>query len=122
VNGLEGRRILVVEDEAVVAAMIQDMLEDLGAQVIGPATSLGRGLALAGAESPDAAVLDVNLRGERIDPVAAVLRDRGVPLVFASGYGESGISAGPREAVLEKPFKLDDLRDALLRVLASPAR
>ena len=71
---LAGKRILVVEDEAVIAAMIEDMLVELGATVIGPAATISNGLTLAGAGNIDAAVLDVNVRGERIEPVASLLR------------------------------------------------
>ena len=89
-TALAGKRILVVEDEAMVAAMVEDMLVDLGATVVGPAGSVAKGLDLARNAVLDGAVLDVNLRGERVDAVAALLRERRVPLVFASGYGESG--------------------------------
>ncbi|MCP8940478.1 response regulator [Alsobacter sp. SYSU M60028] len=114
---LDGKRILVVEDEAVIAAMIEDMLEDLGAVVVGPVNTVARGLALAGDAAIDAAVLDVNLRGERVDPVARLLARRGVPVVIASGYGESG-EFEHDGAVLTKPFTLADLG----RVLESALR
>jgi DNA-binding response OmpR family regulator len=114
---LDGKRILVVEDEALVAAMIQDMLSDLGAIVVGPAGTVAKGFALAASGDIEAAVLDVNLRGERIDPLAEWLRARSVPLVFASGYGETGASATADDIVLEKPFNLIALGQALARVL-----
>lgn len=115
-TALAGKRILVVEDEAMVAAMIEDMLVELGASVVGPAPSIEAGLALAGAEALDAAVLDINVRGQRIDPIADLLRRRGVPMVFASGYGRSGMLAH-EATVLEKPFRLDVLAAALERLV-----
>jgi CheY-like chemotaxis protein len=116
---LNGLRILVVEDEALVAVMIEDMLVDLGARVIGPAATLAEGLALAAAEALDAAVLDVNVRGQPITPLADILRRSGVPIVFATGYGEA--PAGPHEKapVLEKPYTRDDLRKAVMAARGS---
>lgn len=115
---LAGKRILVVEDEAVIAAMIEDMLVELGATVIGPAATISNGLTLAGAGHIDAAVLDVNVRGERIEPVASLLSERSVPIVFASGYGDTGVPMKLIDIALAKPFKLDDLGRALVQVLA----
>lgn len=115
---LSGKRVLVVEDEAIVAAMIDDMLVELGATVVGPATTIRRGLALAEAGNIDAAILDVNVRGERIDPIAGLLREMFVPIVFASGYGENGVPSEIGDVVLAKPFKLEDLGNALANVLA----
>jgi CheY-like chemotaxis protein len=109
---LAGKRILIVEDEALVAAMLQDMLIDLGATVVGPAFTIARSLELAREAHIDAAVLDVNVRGERIDPVAAVLRDRRIPVVFATGYnqGPDGASEAP---VIDKPYTRERLAEAL---------
>ena len=69
----------MVEDEAIIAAMIEDMLIELGVTVIGPATSLGKALDLAAATTPDAALLDMNIGGASIEPVAEALRARAVP-------------------------------------------
>jgi CheY-like chemotaxis protein len=115
---LEGKRILVIEDEALVAVMIEDMLAEAGATVIGPATSVTAGLALADLETIDAAVLDVNLRGERIDAVAELLRRRAVPIVFATGYGEGMPNAAPGDLVLDKPYTQESLTRALATALA----
>ena len=80
-------RILVVEDEFLVAEEIAQALEDRGAQVIGPFPTVSRALRYLEAGSPvDAAVLDINLQGEMVYPVADALRERGVPFVFATGY------------------------------------
>ncbi len=110
-KALHGARILVVEDEALIAAMAEDMLADLGAVVIGPAQSVADGLALADRHSLDAALLDVNVRGQSIDPVAVVLRSRKVPILFATGYGASFLPAG--SAVIEKPYTQQRLGEAL---------
>lgn len=112
-----GLRILVAEDEALVAMLIEDMLTDMGAVVIGPAANLDEALALAGRETPDLALLDVNLAGKPIFPVADLLRARGVPFIFASGYGEAGIVEEHRgAAVLQKPFRESDLAQVLSAV------
>ena len=88
---LDGKRILVVEDEALIAAMLEDMLHELGATVVGPALTIKSAIALARADEIDAAVLDVNIRSERVDPVADILRNWRIPVVFASGYGASAV-------------------------------
>ncbi len=102
-SGLAGKRILVIEDEGIIAAMIEDMLTELGAVVVGPVGTLAKGVELAGRAAIDAAMLDVNIRSEKIDPVVETLRGRGVPFVLATGYGaadEAGMeSARHREAV-----------------------
>jgi CheY-like chemotaxis protein len=84
---LAGKRILLVEDEYILATELAEFLEQHGASVVGPAGSVKHALRLA-ARAVDAAVLDVNLRGERVYPVADVLIGRGVPIVFATGYDE----------------------------------
>jgi DNA-binding response OmpR family regulator len=119
--GLRGRRILVVEDDMLIAMMIEDMLTDLGCAVIGPANGLSQGQALADdGVAIDAALLDVNLGGESVFPLADRLRARGVPLIFSTGYGESGLRAiDVGCAMLRKPYRVSDVEDALNRVLAS---
>ena len=116
-SGLAGKRILVVEDEALVAAMVEDMLVELGAAVVGPATTLARGMALAASEKLDAAVLDVNIRDERIDPVADLLRTRGIPMVFATGYGVGPLLGDAIPKVIDKPYTKEKLTRALAEVL-----
>jgi len=90
---LRGMRVLIVEDEYVVASDLVSLLKDAGAMVAGPVASVGDALLLVtdGENGLDAAVLDVNLHGERVFPVADALADRGVPLVFTTGYDESVI-------------------------------
>jgi CheY-like chemotaxis protein len=111
---LSALKVLVVEDEALVSMLVEDMLGDLGCVVVGPAAELDEALKLASTADLDAALLDVNLGGRPIFPVADVLRARGIPFAFASGYGEAGLSEDYRGApVLQKPFREADLRRIL---------
>lgn len=111
---LKGLRVLVVEDEMLVSMLVEDMLADLGCLVVGPAAELEEAMALVIGEEIDAALLDVNLGGRPIFPVADALKARGVPFAFASGYGEAGLSEDHRgAAVLQKPFREADLARAL---------
>ncbi len=107
-------RFLIVEDEMLVAMNIEDMLLELGHEVAGIAGRLGPALALAAEASFDAAILDVNLAGDRSFPVADLLRERGLPFFFATGYGLGGIDEPYRgEVVLQKPFRRRDLAEAI---------
>jgi CheY-like chemotaxis protein len=116
---LQGLSILVVEDEALVAVMVEDMLVDLGARVVGPASTLTQGIALAATAALDAAVLDVTVRGEPVTHLADVLRRSGVPMVFATGYGEAPEGQHQDVPVLEKPYTREDLHKALAAALAA---
>jgi|SRR4051794_37317997 CheY-like chemotaxis protein len=111
-HDLTGIRILVVEDTLLIADLIVEQLEEVGCDVIGPASHVERALALVEAERLDGALLDINLRGELCFPIADALAERGVPLAFLTGYGESVVPpayrARPR---LSKPFLLSDLID-----------
>jgi DNA-binding response OmpR family regulator len=82
-----GLRVLIVEDEYFLAQDLADRFQNLGAEVLGPAGTVAEALTLASRAGIDGAVLDVNLRGERVYPVADLLRQKQVPFVFASGYG-----------------------------------
>jgi len=112
------RRILVVEDEVMIAMLMEDMLTDLGYEVVGPATRLDEALRLADSADLDMAVLDVNLNGQRSTPIADLLSNRGVPFVFATGYGSTGVeeSYGTRH-ILKKPFSPEDLETAIASVM-----
>lgn len=121
-DDLVGRRVLIVEDETVVALMLEDMLDDLGCRLAGSVASLEKALQAAEATDADAALLDVNIGGKEIFPVAERLRARGIPMVFATGYGSAGLPERWRSSpVLAKPFVLEDLRAALGQALAGPA-
>ncbi len=109
-----GLRVLVVEDETLVAMLIEDMLGDLGCQVVGPAANVEEALDLAAAGGIDCAVLDVNLAGRSVFPVADRLRELGVPFAFATGYGDAGLRAADQGSpVLQKPFREADLAQVL---------
>ena len=115
---LSEKRVLLVEDEFIVATMAEDMLSALGATVVGPATSLARGLALAESEEFDAAVLDINIQGTTVDPVADILSRRGIPFIFATGYGRPALRDRSQQApLLDKPYTVDKLAAMLTRVL-----
>jgi CheY-like chemotaxis protein len=110
---LAGKRVLVVEDEAIIAAMVEDMLTELGAVVVGPAATIAQGLTLARSEAIDGAVLDVNLRSERIDPIAEALRVRGIPFIYATGYGDAVAASAGGVPVIEKPYTMEKLAKAV---------
>ena len=102
---LAGRRVLLVEDEALVAMLIEDALDNAGAVMIGPFAAVAPALAAIPEAMPELAVLDLNLGGESSLPIADDLALRGVPLVFASGYGQAGLPPRFRNRpVLAKPF------------------
>ena len=114
---LTGRRILVVEDEALVAMLVEDALLDAGATVMGPVATVAEALALLAKDPPDVAVLDLNLAGETSTPVADALAARGIPFVVATGYGADGLPPGHAAVpVLAKPYDPDDLTTALSRL------
>jgi len=122
VSALAGRRVLVVEDEAVIAMAVEDMLVDLGCEVVGPAGTLVDAMALAEGEGLDAALLDLNINGGRSYVVADELRRRGVPFAFATGYGDEGIeNGGGGTPVLQKPYRQDQVEAVLRRLLANRA-
>jgi CheY-like chemotaxis protein len=109
-------RVLVVEDEVAISLLLEDMLLDLGCEVVGPAGRLSAATALAEQEEIDLAILDVNVAGEPIYPLVDALAKKGVPFVFSTGYGSSGIQERYRNRpVLQKPFGQNDLA----RLLAS---
>jgi CheY-like chemotaxis protein len=116
---LVGRRILVVEDEMMIAMLVEDMLSELGCSVVGPAHALDTALDLARTEiGLDAALLDVNLGGQPVFAVADALRAKGVPAIFSTGYGDAGLREVDRGSpVLQKPFRAGDLARALNQAL-----
>jgi DNA-binding response OmpR family regulator len=105
VKELSGLKILVVEDEMLIAMFLEDLLLELGCQVVGPAANVPDALALAANEKPDAAVLDVNLGTEAVYPVADALQHAGTPFVFVTGYGQTGlIDPYAGHPTIKKPF------------------
>ena len=118
---LDGRRILIVEDEVAISMLLEDMLTDLGAEIVGPAARLAPALAFAEGEPLDIAILDVNLAGETIYPVVEALARRGVPFIFSTGYGSAGITEPYRNRpVLQKPFSQAELERQIRTALVSP--
>ena len=114
-SDLNGLRILVVEDEAAISLLLEDMLLDFGCEVIGPAARLSAALDAVAREQVDLAILDVNVAGEPIYPVAEALAERSIPFVFSTGYGSAGIRDAFRDRpVLQKPFAQHDLKQKLI--------
>jgi two-component SAPR family response regulator len=112
---LSGLRVLVVEDEAAISLLLEDMLMDFGCEVVGPAARLSTALDAVERETLDLAILDVNVAGEPIYPVAETLQRKGIPFVFSTGYGTAGIKDVFRDRpVLQKPFAQHDLHQKLL--------
>jgi CheY-like chemotaxis protein len=108
-------RVLVVEDEGMVAMLLEDMLAELGHEVVASASRVDRAAELIEQAAFDVAVLDVNINGQWTYPLAQSLKNRGIPFIFATGYGRSGLQEEWRGApVLQKPFQTQEL-DRLLR-------
>jgi CheY-like chemotaxis protein len=117
---LDGLRVLVVEDEMMVSMLIEDMLTDLGCTVVGPASRLDEAIELVGSSEIDCAVLDVNLGGQPIFPLADILRAKGAPFAFATGYGDAGLrDVDKGSPVLQKPFREGDLARVLGQLRAA---
>jgi len=112
------KRILVVEDELMIRMLLEDMLGELGYTVAAEASKIEDALDAAKNGEFDVAILDVNLNGHDISPVADALAARGTPFVFATGYGERGLPEAHRgRPTLKKPFQLDGLGQMLQSAL-----
>jgi CheY-like chemotaxis protein len=112
-------RVLVVEDEYLIRMLVEDMLADLGYSVVAAVGTMTAATELAVSGDFNAAVLDVNLNGNEIFPVADILERRGLPFVFVTGYGESTLPERYRNwPALQKPFQADQLGAALGGLLA----
>lgn len=117
---LAGKRILVVEDELMLAMALEAVLRDLGCEIVGPVSNIDAALAAAQQERLDGALLDMNLRGRCSAPVAEALAERSVPFIVVTGYAVSDddapvIQTAPRVA---KPFRVAQLATALLAAFA----
>lgn len=112
----QGLRLFLVEDEAMISLMLEDMLSDLGCTVVAVAGTLDQALGRIDeiAETTDGAILDINLGGQKSYPVAEALSQRHVPFVFSTGYDRGSLDARYRQVLtLAKPFQTVDLVEAL---------
>lgn len=108
--------VLIVEDEPLIAMSLEDALLDQGVTCLGPAGSVAAALGMIEAGGFDIALLDVNLRGERVDAVADRLAAAGIPFIFTTGHGAEGLPDAHRtRPVIGKPFRDVDITDALAR-------
>src|SRR5262249_52430160 len=114
-SGLTGKRILVVEDDFLIAMSVEEILEDLGAGVVGPVNNLHDSIAVAQNERLDGAILDLNLRGEQTYALAEILTARGVPFVFMTGYDSETVDRRYINVpVLQKPVESEILENTLV--------
>ncbi len=122
-QALASLRVFVVEDESLVAMQLEDILADLGCDVVGLAMRLNRALEmLNGISEIDVAILDVNLGGEKVYPVADALRGRGVPVIFATGYGRGGVMPEwQSRPVLQKPYTDAQVARTLMEAVSAAA-
>jgi two-component SAPR family response regulator len=113
-KSVEGCRVLVVEDEMLIAVLIEDTLMGLGCEIVGPAAKLETALQLVDEGQFDIAILDVTIRGGKVYPVAEQLLARGIPFVFASGYGDWALPESLRDQPrLMKPFTMRALENQI---------
>ena len=112
------RRILVVEDEFLIRMLLEDMLTDLGYELVGVAGRVDEAAEMAQTKEFDLAILDVNLDGHDVYPVADLISKRGLPFMFVTGYGGRGLPDNYRgRPTLQKPFQMDELQRMLSQLL-----
>lgn len=113
-------RVLVVEDESLVAMFLEDVLEDLGHEMVGPYSRVDAALPAAQSENFDVAILDVNVNGQAIFPVAEAIASRGLPFIFSTGYGQKSLPEQYRSRpTLDKPFLPSDVESVLGKIAAA---
>ena len=118
----ETKNILVVEDEIMIRMLLEDMLDDLGYTIAGAVGRIDDAIKLARTGEFDMAILDVNLNGQTVSPVAEILEERGLPFVFATGYGETGGAPGGFDApIIRKPYDVTQVAAAVAELLAQPS-
>jgi CheY-like chemotaxis protein len=120
------KRVLIVEDEAMISMLIEDMVLDFGCEIVGPAARLDHALTLALQAEIDIGLLDINVDGSVVFPVADVLRFRGIPFIFSTGYDFRSLPERFRDSpTLSKPFSyqnfVDTLQGALSKAPGTPA-
>lgn len=117
-GALSGKRVLVIEDEAMVTMFLQDTLADIGCEVAGMASRFDDAMEKARSLRFDVAILDVNLNGRQTIPIAEIMAESGSPFVFATGYGAASLPPALRHVpVVPKPFEQCELERALLRAI-----
>jgi len=110
-------RILVVEDEFLIAAALCDMLEDAAAVVVGPATTIAAAMQILQEQPVDAAILDMNLNGQWSDPIAVDLQSRRIPFVFTTGYGANERTERFGARVVPKPYGWEEVEEQLAQAM-----
>jgi DNA-binding NarL/FixJ family response regulator len=114
-------RVLILEDEVLVAMHLEDLLANMGHEVVGSVTRVNPAIPLARNEDIDFAILDVNVAGSPSYPIADILRQRGISFVFATGYGSAGLADGYRhQPTLSKPYEAHELELAIAAGRAAP--
>ncbi|WP_431299218.1 response regulator [Tabrizicola sp. BL-A-41-H6] len=121
-SALANRRVLVVEDEFLISAMLCDMLIAASAEVVGPAANVSAALKLIEENKVDGAILDMNLNGQWIDPVAEALTQLAIPFVFTTGYGANVRSQKFGARTIEKPYALESVEAELALAIEDGAR
>jgi CheY-like chemotaxis protein len=122
-TALIGKRVLVVEDNGLLCCVLEEMLRDAGCEVVGPFSRLSEAMNAAPAAQIDVALLDINLRGEFVSPLARQLEQRGVPFVLTSAYPVRDLPLSLQSAVqLRKPYTDDDLLESLTGLVAEQKR
>ena len=117
-----GCSVFLVEDEVMIRMMVADMLEELGYSVAAEAGEIGEAVKLAQSTDFDLAILDVNVNGKVISPVAEVIQGRGRPFIFATGYGAQGLPQEFRDRpTLQKPFQMETLAQVIASTLKGVA-
>src|SRR5262249_20700440 len=115
-------KLLVVEDDAMIGMLLADMLDELGYTVAAEAASIDEALEATRKNHFDLAILDADLKGRSVSPVADALVARDIRFVFVTGYGDHGLSAYRDRPTLRKPFQIDALKRALQEHLRTPPR
>ncbi len=112
---IRGLKVFIVEDESLIAMLLEDILEDLGCEVVGSALNIRQAMEQSATVAAEVAILDINLGGDPIFPVAAQLVGRHIPIIFASGYGATTLPDEWRDRpTLPKPFSSDQVASALI--------
>jgi DNA-binding response OmpR family regulator len=114
-------RVLVVEDEMLLAMLMEDTLADFGCDVVGPVARIADGIRLASSERLDGAILDINVAGVEVFPIARELAQRGIPFVFVSGYEYAKLPQEWRNRpTLQKPFQPQELAQRMAKAFSKP--